>query len=326
MHTHNGNGKSRINGLHIAGTETDSRTALPAPNSTNAAALLAQNGNATALPEAIIPLLAWRQRITLLAGREKKAGKTTLAATAAAKLTSGGTHLGQRLTPAPVLWTIAEGHYGDVLRTMQDAGADLAHVQIHNQLGTQRLAQLESNISHHRPAVTFIDTLASFTDDRITNAAGSDNWVSIMNTLTRFAQQYDCAIVIIAHTRKDDEEVRDSTAIAAGADMILMITGHRQNNTRRITAQGRWHVDHHTITLDGAEYRFHVEEQHNSHSSHEQKVRQYLADHPGASKYATRKAVGGSNQATDTAYNAINAEAGLQAGPQAGLKSRKYHA
>lgn len=279
-----------------------------------------ETGSTAGLPEAIIPLMAWRQRITLLAGREKRAGKTTYCATAAAKLSSGRTHLGETLAPGTILWVLAEGHWDDIKRPMQHAGADLTRIRVQRQHGTDRLAQLAANIHDARPDVVFIDTLASFTDDTITNAAGSDHWTPILNRITRLAQDNNCAIVIIAHTRKDDEEVRDSTAITAAADMILRITEHRQPNARRIKAIGRWPIQaEHTIVLDDAEYRIEAEQQapSSSRSSHEQKVRDYLAANPHASKYRTRKAVGGSNTTTDALYQQIRAEAGPKAGPKA---------
>lgn len=301
MHTANGNGKSRLNAAHLQ--------PLPLPNCITLRELLEANPQATQLPEEIIPKLGYRERVTLLAGREKR-GKTRYAATAAAKLSAGGIHLGEQLTPHTVLWTIAEGHKNDVARIMVEANADPNNIHFPQALGAQRLTQLEINIASTQPAVVFIDTLASFTDDTITSASSSDHWIAILNRLQQLAEKHHCAIVVIAHNRKDDEEVRDSTAITAHVDMVLRMTDHPKNkNARRIKSkgQGRWDLADHTVILDGNEYRLHVEGEETAASAQATRAHKYLDQNPNASLYQTRKHVGGTNDITDAIHRSRKA-------------------
>jgi hypothetical protein len=60
--------------------------------------------NALRPPEPVVPRIAWAGRVTLLAAREKL-GKTTLAAAAAAAVSTGSPWLNERVTPGDVLWT-----------------------------------------------------------------------------------------------------------------------------------------------------------------------------------------------------------------------------
>ncbi|MFI5228502.1 MAG: AAA family ATPase, partial [Gemmatimonadales bacterium] len=253
-------------------------------------------------PEVVIPFMAWRGRTTLLAGREKTAGKTTYASTGAAKKSRGGLHCGCTLAPGRVLWTIAEGHVGDVLRPMAAAGADFDQIAVHDDLGLERLAIFEAQIADFAPDVVFVDTLASFADDKIDDAFGSAKWVPIMNTLARIARDHATAVVIIAHARKSDGKVRDSSAIPAGVDMVLEM--HEVENSpsaRRIDARGRWPITGHTVQLDTGSYSL-VQA---GAVAIELKIVDFVRANPGASKHRIRAAIGGKAEKVDSALTEL---------------------
>src|SRR3989442_1659644 len=55
-------------------------------------------------PEAVVPRLAYRGRVALIAGREKLSGKSTLLTAGAAAVTRGTDFLGERCAAGQVLW------------------------------------------------------------------------------------------------------------------------------------------------------------------------------------------------------------------------------
>jgi hypothetical protein len=60
--------------------------------------------------------------------------------------------------------------------------------------------------------------------------------------------------VVLHHGKKDDSGYRDSTAIGAGVDMILTLSGKPDSSKRVITALGRFTISNYAVWLKGAQY------------------------------------------------------------------------
>src|SRR6266851_2237255 len=95
----------------IASIERDTREVLDGiaarlPRSRSLAQLLL-DPEATKPPPVVVPGLAWKGRLTLVAAREGT-GKSTLLSAVAAAVTTGGEFLGERCAKGMVLWALVE--------------------------------------------------------------------------------------------------------------------------------------------------------------------------------------------------------------------------
>src|SRR5262249_51434896 len=84
-------------------------------------------------PEALVRLVAWPGRVTLLAGAEKRAGKSTFLAAAVGRLARGKPFLGLEPAGKPrgALWVSAdEEHTADVVGRFMRLGAPKDHIAV----------------------------------------------------------------------------------------------------------------------------------------------------------------------------------------------------
>jgi hypothetical protein len=200
-------------------------------------------------PAEVIPYLAWKGRVTLLAGREKS-GKSSLAAAGCATLTSGGYFLGHFTNVARILWLSADAEslYDQVAR-FRRFGAEPKNTYIvtdwdRTPSGLFRVAQ--------GAAVVVIDTLASFAELLAPDAGSSADWSQIMLSIKRCANDTGAAFLLDHHANKASGTYRDSTAIGAGVDCILEMTESPDApNVRRLKARARWTMPDFSIRLEG---------------------------------------------------------------------------
>ena len=206
----------------------------------------------------VVPYLAWSERITLLAAREKD-GKSTLAAAAAAAVSSGGEFLGERVTQRPVLWVGLEEHSSDVRVRFNDFEADDKWVFTVEALGSP-MDDLESAVARIAaldfPApLVVVDTLAALTSGIIAEAGSSAQWSPVMSRLVGLARWYDGAsVLLLHHTRKSDNQYRDSSAIGANVDMIFEMSAP-SGTERKLSPKGRWRVEEYTVSLIDGRFR-----------------------------------------------------------------------
>jgi hypothetical protein len=253
-------------------------------------------------PEAVIPYLAFRQRVTMLAALEKM-GKTTFGCYAAAHKTTGAAFLGEPIAPGTVLWLALEGHVGDVVRTLVEAGADDDRLLVVSQRLPEKLETITSLVRETRPAVVFMDTLASATQGLVKEAHEATEWTPIMNRLGEIARDGDTAIVINHHARKSDGEYRDSTAIGAGVDMILTMSraGPDQPSTRKIRAIGRFPLNDYAVRFEDGGYSLVSA----TDSPLELKVLDFIRRNEGVGTTKLREGVGGRASAIDDALGKL---------------------
>jgi hypothetical protein len=246
-------------------------------------------------PEALIPRLVYRGRITMLAGREKD-GKSTLASAAVAKASQGAHFLGERTKSATTLWLGLEENIADVARRFMGFGADPSRIHIAEALpaGVANLAKL---VEQTEADIVVADTLAALAEGHIEDASSSSQWTPIMTALRLVAREYDAGLLLDHHARKSDGRYRDSSAIGAGVDLILEMGPSLDDPTvRKIQARGRWHVGDFAVRFDGQEYNLLTGE-----LTTDAKVLVWVQGNPGCGLKHIRDGIGGRGSVVDAA-------------------------
>jgi hypothetical protein len=251
------------------------------------------------LPEAVVPRLAWRGRTTLLAGREK-GGKSTIAGLAAAAKSAGRIFLDERLEPGRVLWVAVEEHPGDYMRRFVDAGADPELVVLSRLPGG--LASLPEIVAEVRPTLTVLDTLFAAALPMLKDIGDTTGWQAAMNQLTRAARDSDTAVLALHHARKSDGTYRDSTAIAAGVDMVIEMHQIADAPTRRLLKpKGRWMLGDYAVEYRDGEYHMAS----SGATPIELRVFEFIRANLGCSKGRLRDGVGGRAAEIDRALDVL---------------------
>ncbi|NIQ87293.1 MAG: AAA family ATPase [Acidobacteria bacterium] len=245
--------------------------------------------------------LAWRRNVTLLWGREKDAGKSTLATSdAVAALDAGLT----------VFWLSADEDPGHVLRRFAALKAPLDRVGILSpQAHAARVTwpAVETLIAERRPDVVYVDALSSVLmriDGEVPEHSAGERWHGLVARFAEWARAYDAAVVIIHHETKASGEARGSTGIRAGVDMGIRLARPSNvtdnSNLRELTCVGRWPVANpvrlefdaatgYRTVVDGESFRKLVE----AETSMRMRVAAWIHENPGGSKNAVAKGVGG---------------------------------
>lgn len=263
----------------------EQRLAEPAPVRTLAEIL--RNPTVLELPEPVVPRLAYRGRVTLLAGREK-GGKSTLAAAAAACASAGRSFLGETTDPTRVLWVSMEEHLGDLARRFVHYAAEPDKVLILER-PNDRLVELEEAVRVHAPGLVVIDSLAEFSDSWVEEAGQSSQWIGPLAALRNIARDDDCGLILIHHARKSDGRYRDSTAIGAAVDVILEMEPRDEDPcVRRLRARSRFPIEDFAVRL--ADHGFELA---GGELSLDARVILYVEGNPGCSKRQVRDAIGG---------------------------------
>jgi hypothetical protein len=231
------------------GGDTEAATA---PAYVTMAELLA-NPESLKPPQIAAPRLAWRGRVSLFAAREKD-GKSTVACHAAAAVSHGGILFDGLSTRGTVLYVALEEHVSDVLVRLVACNADPDRIAIqtsHHLGADDPLGVLAAVAAELKPALIVIDTLAALANllPSPPDAGDSRAWTPIMARLTQVARDTDAALVLLAHSRKSDGRYRDSTAIAAGVDVVLEMAARQDSEERTVRCKGRWAMDNFAYVL-----------------------------------------------------------------------------
>ena len=245
-------------------------------------------------PEAVIPRLAYRGRVTLLAAREK-AGKSTLLTAGAAAVSQGGDFLGEPCPAGPVLWvTSDQEHPGELAQRAVRFGADPA--AFHVLWPRNPFADLAAAVERVAPGVLIVDSLAPFA--RVKDPFSSAEWPGVLLPLVRLARERDAAVVLAHHTTKaENGGYRDSTAIGAAVDLILELQRDGDGPRRKVSALGRWTVAGFTLELVGDGYRLVAV----GELSLDARLLAFVQQHPACSKLDVRSSVGGRAEDVDRA-------------------------
>jgi len=260
-------------------------------------AQLLKDPDALKPPTAVIPRLAWRGRVTLLTGREKLGGKSTLLTAGAAALTRGARFLDGACEAGSILWVSADQeHPSEIVQRAVRFGADPERFFVlwPQQPFIDLCASLER--LNPFPSLLVVDTLASFARGIVTDPHSSAEWPQVLVPLLRYARKLEMAVAIPHHAKKGEGGgYRDSTAIGALVDMLLELTPDAASAARRnVSALGRWPVSGFSIELVGDQYQLVAGE-----LSLDARVLAFVQSHQGCSKVDVRSAVGARSEDVD---------------------------
>lgn len=252
-------------------------------------------------PKAVVPRVAWENRVTLLAGREKL-GKSTLASAVAASYSRGAFLFGQRCEQGSVLIFNLEEFVGDVAQRLVRFGADPENVLMVDRL-IDPLREFEELVRGLKPGLVIVDTLTAFADltpEGAPDAGNASEWTSIMMALARPCRDSGAALLVLHHARKSDGKYRDSTAIGAGVDMILEMHEGKDADTRKVEAKGRFPVDNYSFMLVGDALQLTDGE-----LAIEARVLTYIINNPGEGTRKVRDGVGARASEVDEAVRVL---------------------
>jgi hypothetical protein len=210
-------------------------------------------------PVAVLPYLGWKSRLTVLAGREKL-GKSSLTGEGAARISRGADFLGEQCTAGEVLIISLEEFIGDTVQRLLSFDADMDCIHISTSL-PKRGHDLAGLIEAIRPDLVILDTLAVYAESLVTDANSAAQWAPVMMPLARLAHDSGAAIIAHHHAKKSDGKFRDSTAIAAAADVLVELTEATADQLRKdptirlLSCKGRFPTRNATVRLADHSYR-----------------------------------------------------------------------
>lgn len=169
-------------------------------------------------PEAVAAPFLYVGRVTLLSGREKS-GKTTLAAGAAAAITTGADFLGSRLVSGPVLWISLDEALGDTVRRFDQLGADPHLLHIVSEAPAPE--RLRATLAATPYRLVVIDTLNELAMGRSLNE--SREILPILRPIVNVIRESLAAGLIIGHAGKSSGAYLGSVTIGGAVDAPLTL-------------------------------------------------------------------------------------------------------
>lgn len=243
-------------------------------------------------PATVVDRMAWKGRVSLLAGREKL-GKSTLVSAAAAAASNGEPLFDvEPDRQGYVLYFGLEEALADAAGRLVRCGADPDRLVFAEPQHVAPFERLERCVEVLAPALVVVDSLAAFTQQLDLEPGNSAHWTRVMSRFTNLARAKDAALVLVHHARKRDGRYRDSTAIGAGVDMILEMSRGDAENEREISARGRWALEDYSFVLEESEGRLGYRLTDDGEPL-EARVVRWVRRNPGCSSRGVREAVRG---------------------------------
>lgn len=275
-------------------------------------------------PREVLPYLAWKGGITLFSAREKL-GKTTTLVAGAASLTTGHPHLGRPIEgPGTVAWWAGaqESTPADVARKLQEFGGDLTRLYLVEDRGDP-FELLQRATEAWEPTVLVVDSLSALVQTAGLEIESGDagRWGRVMNRLGRIARDSGVALVLIHHGRREDGRYRDSTAIGAGADVLVTLTEGEEDGVRKLDAVGRWKtspVRYRLIEPEGGLSRL---EAIDASVSLGERILLFVSRTPGASTRQVREGVQGRATEISTAITRLVSRGALRDEGEGGARA-----
>lgn len=257
-----------------------------------------QDPTLTETPDAVVEGVAYVNQNTILGG-PPKLGKTSCLQSAAAAVAGDGQWLGRTTGRGPVAWLMGEGDRGEILRGLHRFGADPDRTHV-IMAGASPVEELRVVVEELEPALVVIDTWNTWSAP-----LGLDNWRSdsvapVLRQVERIIRDSGAALVLIHHTRKADDELMDSQALKAWADIIRILKATDRPDERKVTGTARagFKVEEFRYRLVEGVHTDRVELVDPS-AELEQRILDYVERNPDCSKRAIREGVEGSNTAID---------------------------
>jgi AAA domain len=270
---------------------------------------LRERVGASTAPIPMIPRLAYQGRVTLLAGREKTGGKSTLMTAGVAAVTRGATFLDGQCPAGTVLWVTADQeHETDIAQRAERFGAhpDLLWV-LWPRGGFVDLERALTQLPV-APMVVVIDTLTHFTP--VADPFSPAEWPAVLMPLVRLARERELAVVINHHAKKNEPGgYRDSTEIGAAVDMLLEVrSAGLEPARRRIDVVARWPAESFVIELAPDGYRLVTA----GTLSVDAQVLAFVTANPHSAQSAVRAAIPGKHREVDAALARLVAQGALR--------------
>jgi hypothetical protein len=207
---------------------------------------LLANPDLLKVPAPISPIMAYEGRLTIVSGREKLAGKSTLASW----------DLSVASHSMPVLWVTYEESLGDVVRRLHEFSADPNSTFV---LDRPKSWETEAKIRELAIEYVVIDSFAAWVGHeygRSPATSESEEWQKLTLQLKDLAHRTGAAVCTLAHTAKSDHKggIRGNTGIAAAADFMVQIANpisSEPRNQRRLSFLGRWSVEPMKVKYEG---------------------------------------------------------------------------
>jgi hypothetical protein len=274
--------------------EPSSETEDPQPEihlGTMTAAQILSDPESLRPPQVVVENFGWLQRTTLISAREKS-GKSTLLTALATAVSSNRPWLGTPVLEGEVLWVGLEEHPHDQARRLGEMGADLEHVHLVVPPFDLRdpVRWLDRLVCSIDPRLVGIDSLAALAVKFVKDSNSPDDWTGLFTELTCVVRESSAAWIFLAHSKKEGNEYRGSTAIGANVDAILQMKEEAQGVRRFTNNRARWIVRDFAIRLAENEYGLVGGE-----VSLEASILTFIGTNPGASLTHIRGEVTGSN-------------------------------
>ena len=269
---------------------------------------LRRDPSKTAEPEMVAPLMAARNRLTILSAREKM-GKSTLAAWVAARISTGGMLWGHQVPPRKVLWCGLEEHSSDAVRRFIAMKAEGHSVAIVDNLGAEPVRQLRAEVAAFRPDFCVVDSLSRLFGGGLDDENSASQVNRFLSPLLELVRESGTAFLLLHHGAKKSDGYRGSTAIGAQVDMILNMTSPSDSSTSRVvTAKGRFKLQDYCVhyDLDALTYDLLADASPETMQEAEtarirRRILAYLEANPGTGSKKLRAAIGGRAQEVDAA-------------------------
>jgi AAA domain len=191
------------------------------------------------LPLTLIPHLMWKGRATLLAGKEKLSGKSTVVGAGIASFTSGRAFLGVPCEPGRLL-IFTEEHPSDLLRRLVRFGADGDRVSV-MQFASQPVYDLLAAQRAARADAVVVDTMGRWGRPSLTAAWDATQWGALLDPLIMAAREDNFGLLLTSHVNVVDGRYQGGAGIGGVMDQIITVESDKVDATRRtFTCVGRW--------------------------------------------------------------------------------------
>ena len=218
-------------------------------------------------PPCVLAGLAWKGRLSIVAG-PPKAGKSTLIAQAIGCRLSGQAFAGQRVECKGSVAIVTEEPLGLLAQRLRAYGLTDAHVgAVWVAAPGHGVDRMFGSFIRSRPEVVIVD---SFTPWAL--AAGADSLSDpagmrrVMDGLRAVADA-GAGVLVVHHARRSDGELADSRDLSAAVDQVVLFDAVdeagercalRSSSSRRLSYLGRWPQD--VVRLEYSEPQYQLDE------------------------------------------------------------------
>jgi hypothetical protein len=198
---------------------------------------LLDGGDAPPMPELVGEWFSWRKRITLLVGREKLSGKSTICTFECVAALRKGYR---------VLWISPDEPCEDIVYRFAKAGgsefSDQCIIAGDMNVPTS-WSELGSFIAEAKPDIVILDSIHSIfpiiNNGKIPDSSESAEWQKLVSKLRPLAIALNTAIVWLHHANKSTGLSTGSIGITSAVDAIVTMTPARKENRRQLSFIGR---------------------------------------------------------------------------------------